>query len=640
MPLTKPLVVWDGDCGFCRLWIERWRHLVGDRADFEPYQSATERFPEIPVERFKSAVQLMLPGDEGYSAAEAVFRLLALVPGWGWMHWLYRHLPGVAAVSEAAYRFIANHRPAFYKLTKLLWGDHFERPSYEATRWLFLRLLALIYLLAFASLHLQLPGLIGSRGMLPASNYLRAIEQAVGAERYLAFPTLAWFASSDAALRAFSLGGVALSLVGIAGVLPVIVFPLLWALYLSLLVVGQDFLAFQWDILLVETGFLAILFAAGRRPSRVVVWLMRLLLFRLMFSSGLVKLASGDSAWHNLTALRFHYETQPIPNVVAWYMHQLPAWFQTFSCVVMFAIELGVPWFLFAPRRLRLWAVWLIALLQVLIMLTGNYAFFNWLALALCIPAADDALWRRMIPQRLRPVLESRPERQPWLAGRIVVGMLAVVIATSGIVHVARIALPLEGLPWLIEQMTAGPARLHLVSGYGLFAVMTTSRPEIIVEGSNDAENWQAYEFKYKPGDLRRAPPFVAPHQPRLDWQMWFAALGDYRANAWFVNLMVRLLEGSPQVLALLEKNPFPEAPPQFIRASRYDYHFTDRVNRRAEGTWWRRKFIGLYFPVASLRRVASAPILESDRASAFRQPPASQPPPLWPAWARTPASP
>jgi hypothetical protein len=382
----------------------------------------------------------------------------------------------------------------------------------------------------------------------------------------------------------------------------VIVFPLLWVLYLSLLVVGQDFLSFQWDILLVEIGFLAMLLAAGRRPSRTVIWLLRLLLFRLMFSSGAVKLASGDSTWRALTALRVHYETQPIPNAVAWYMHQLPPWFQTFSCVVMFAIELVAPWFLFAPRRLRLAAVWLMAFLQMLILLTGNYAFFNWLALALLIPAADDALWGRRIPARLLQKLANRTGRQPWLIGRVTVGVLAVVIATSGLIQVSRIIFPIQGLPWLVEQIAAAPIRLHVVSGYGLFAVMTTSRPEIIVEGSNDGDNWEAYEFKYKPGDLRRPPPFVAPYQPRLDWQMWFAALGDYRANPWFVNLMVRLLEGSPQVLKLLQSNPFPNAAPKFVRASRYEYHFTDRATRRAEGTWWRREFTGLYFPVASLR--------------------------------------
>jgi uncharacterized membrane protein YphA (DoxX/SURF4 family) len=371
-------------------------------------------------------------------------------------------------------------------------------------------------------------------------------------------------------------------------------------------VIGQDFLSFQWDILLLETGFLAIFFAPWqlrgssirREPSRAILWLLRILLFRLMFSSGVVKLTSGDPTWRSLRALDYHYQTQPLPTPLAWLMQQLPHGFQTLSVLVMFGIELAVPFFLFAPRRVRLWAAGLIAFLQALILLTGNYAFFNLLALALCLVCLDDAFLHRFFPRRAPP---ERILREPRLK-RAVVAVLFVVILFAGAEQAAGVLGFWGTLPRAAMQIFGGLGRFYIVNSYGLFAVMTTTRYEIIVEGSNDGQTWLPYEFKYKPGDIKRRPPIVEPHQPRLDWQMWFAALGDYRDNPWFVNFMVRLLEGSPQVLALLAKNPFPGSPPRYIRAELYDYRFTDFAEWRATGAWWRREFVRLYFPVASLR--------------------------------------
>jgi hypothetical protein len=445
---------------------------------------------------------------------------------------------------------------------------------------LFLRLHALVYLAAFLSLAVQITGLVGSRGLLPAARFLEETRREMGAHGYWAFPTLAWLNPSDGFLQFLCWGGAVVALAALVVRRPAMLFAPLWFLWLSLVVVGQDFLSFQWDILLLESGFLAMFLPL--RPQ-VVAWLYRALLFRLMFSSGVVKLTSGDQTWRDLTALQYHYETQPIPNAVAWFVHQVPAWVQTVSCAVMFAVELAVPFLIFGPPRVRRASGVVLIALQALIAATGNYAFFNLLAALLCVPLFYDV-----------PAAEPEPgwKRAASLA-------LAGWILAAGLVQLTS----LFTQPPAGALLVWGPlSRWNIVNSYGLFAVMTTSRPEIVVQGSLDGEIWRDYEFRYKPGDLKRRPPFVAPHQPRLDWQMWFAALGEHRQNLWFTNLMVRLLEGSPEVQALLGKNPFPDRPPRYVRAVRHDYRFTDWGVLRREGGWWRREYTGLYFPPASLR--------------------------------------
>ena len=347
-------------------------------------------------------------------------------------------------------------------------------------------------------------------------------------------------------------------------------------------------------------------------PSLIALWLLRLLLFKLMFSSGCVKLASGDPNWRNLKALTFHYQTQPLPTWIGWYVSQLPLWFQKFSCVMMFGAELGAPFLIFAPRRLRLLGAAAIACLQILILLTGNYTFFNLLTLALCLLLLDDFTWARLIPGNLFPrrgagmpgnvparvedatknaktVLCARNSRLRW--PRFVTIPLAFVVV---LLYLFQVSLTLGLRPAWFYPVAAADLWLspfRTFNGYGLFAVMTTERREIVVEGSDDGVNWLPYEFKYKPGDVTRRPGFVAPFQPRLDWQMWFAALGDYRQNPWFLNFCVRLLQGSPEVSALLETNPFPKHPPQYVRAVFYDYQFTNFTERRTTRAWWKRFF-------------------------------------------------
>jgi len=620
-PPPRPLLVFDGDCNFCALWVRRWQQMTGDGVDYLPAQDPgiAAQFPEIPRPQFDTAVQLIKTDGAVYSGAEAVFRTLANQPNRQWPLRIYEKSRFAANLTEWAYRLVAENRTFFSRLTRWFWGGHVEVPTFYLSRWIFLRALGVIYLIAFISMGTQIDGLIGHHGILPADQFMAAAgrqcdARGIGLERYHLLPTLSWFNASDGFLHFQCAAGSVLAGLLIAGIAPAPCLGLLWLLYLSLATIGRDFLGFQWDNLLLEAGFLAIFLAPLQllpRPSResspprLVLGLLWLLLFKLMFSSGCVKLASGDPSWRNLNALTLHYQTQPLPTWIGWYAQQLPFWFQKASCAAMFGIELGAPLLIFAPRRLRFGGGAAIAFLQILILLTGNYTFFNCLTLALCLLLLDDFMLAGFTPARLRRAFSLNPQpaaRNParhWPRA-ITVPLAMVVLAVSllqmGILLGLR---PVRVLPVAIADLWLSPFRT--VNSYGLFAVMTTERREIILEGSNDRTHWLAYEFKYKPGDVTRRPAFVAPHQPRLDWQMWFAALGDARQNPWFENFCERLLQGSPEVLALLAKNPFPGRPPRYLRAEFYDYRFTNPAERHATGAWWKREFIGEYLPPRSL---------------------------------------
>ena len=595
--LDRPLLVFDGDCSFCKAWIHYWKGLTGDRLLYEPYQEAGSRFPDIRKEQFASAVQLILPNGEVRSGAHAVFSALESVPGNGWMLRLYDHVPGVEAVTEAGYRVVARNRSLGYSLTKLLWGIPVEPPANRLSSWLFLRLLGAIYLIAFASFGVQAAGLIGSGGILPVAQFLPAVRQYLGASAYWSAPTVLWFGSSDAFLKAVWLAGVCLSLAVFLGLNWRWLRVALFVLYLSLVTAGQVFMGYQWDTLLLEAGFLALFLGS----SPLLIWLFRWLLFRLMFLSGAVKLLSGDFSWRNFTALPVHYQTQPLPTPLAWYFYQLPGWFQHFSVGFVFFVELIVPFLIFAPRRVRCLAAGCITFLQLMILLTGNYAFFNVLTIALCIFLLDDELLSRVLPGAIAARISNRDIhlRWPLFHQAVCRAVATLVIFVSGYQLLGTFARANWGPA---ELAVRAVAPFQIVNSYGLFAVMTTSRPEIIVEGSNDSKTWLAYEFEYKPGDLSRRPAWVAPHQPRLDWQMWFAALGDYRSDPWTVQLMVKLLQGSPDVLRLFAKNPFPGSRPRYVRAIVYDYSFTTAAEKRATGDWWRREMKGEYLPALSLK--------------------------------------
>ena len=483
------------------------------------------------------------------------------------------------------------------------WDATSPRPgagTYVLASWLFLRVLGVIYFAAFTSLAGQIRGLAGRDGILPVAEFLNG-RRHWGWARFWRWPSLCWFSSSDTSLLCLCWGGAILAVLLVVGVVPVAVLFLLWLSYLSLFTACRLFLCYQWDILLLETGFLAIFLAPVQilpefpprsAPPAIAVWLLWWLLFRLMFWSGAVKLRSGDRTWRNFTALNFHYESQPLPTPVAWYAQRCPRVFHKWSVGVVLAIELLAPFWIPAPSAWRYAAAWLFILLMVLIELTGNYAFFNWLGIALSLLLFDDKIWLRVF-KYFSHVSEARIMPASSISVCIAAGV-ALVVALLSLDIIGRLfrveisrSKSLSGFFDVLEP-------LRLVNSYGLFAVMTTGRPEIILEGSEDGINWREYEFKWKPGDVRRAPRFVAPHQPRLDWQMWFAALGAPLSNLWLERLRSRLLQGSPAVLSLLKTNPFPQQPPAYVRAVLYHYRFARTAERRATGAWWVRERRGL----------------------------------------------
>jgi len=486
------------------------------------------------------------------------------------------------------------------------------------TAWVFSRCLALIYLVAFWSLAVQILGLVGSHGILPVGDFLDYVSQAAPAKRFLLEPTLCWINHSDAFLLFLCWGGVFLSILLLIGIFPVVTASLLWLFYLSLTVVGQDFLGFQWDNLLLETGLMLIFLVPTLKPSRLVIWLFRILLFKLMFESGMVKLLSQDVNWRNLTALTYHYWTQPLPSPISWYAAQLPLWFQKFSCAVLFIVELFFPFLIFCGRWCRLIAFFGITGLQVLIMLTGNYCFFNLLAIGLCLTLLEDVHLMSFSVKRLEWLLVwlSNPSviarsaegatKQSFIDGRQFYKWVCIFFAAF--ILLMNLCLfanffSRSTLPKPCEDFIEMISSIRSVNNYGLFAVMTTQRDEIVLEGSDDQENWLPYEFPYKPGDVDQAPKWVAPYQPRLDWQMWFAALGSWQDNQWVLALMERILKGDPAVLHLLAHNPFPNHPPKYLRATLWEYHFTNDQTKGPHGPWWRRELLGLYCPTVSLRQ-------------------------------------
>jgi lipase maturation factor 1 len=633
-PPPKPLMIWDGECHFCKRWIERWREITAGKVDYATYQEAAARFPEIPIEQFKRSVVLIEPDGEAFFAAEAVYRSLRYRSSRKWLAWSYDHVPGFAGISEAAYKFIARHRSHGSTFTRLLWGNDVRPPTYFWARRWFLRMLGLAYLIAFVSLWVQIDGLVGSDGVSPVSRFLPAVQQQLGTDAYFLLPTLCWFDSSNAFLHFLCSGGIVLSLLLIFGVAPALSLVALFVFYLSLTIAGQVFLNFQWDVLLLETGFLSIFLAPSRLWPRELMWwagsataataypvsrtglfLLKFLLFKLMLMSGVVKLTSGDDSWgwlnHSfhwsaLTALDYHYWSQPLPTVFAWWADKTPEWFKHFSVAFCLAVEIIVPFFIWAPRRPRLIAAGLIIFLQIVIALTGNYCFFNLLTIALCLLLIDDAAIGRSVEGRARASLASQELRPPnarLITSRLLAYAAIAVIAVTFPINAWLIFSafkPQSRPPGLLANLYEQLEAFRIVNGYGLFRVMTKDRGEIVIEGSTDGIDWKPYEFKWKPGDVKRAPGWCAPHQPRLDWQMWFAALESPEQNPWLVGLIVRLLEGSRDVSGLLARNPFPDKPPQYIRAMFYRYRFTNSEEHRQTGAWWTRQELREYLPTIS----------------------------------------
>ncbi len=476
--------------------------------------------------------------------------------------------------------------------------------SYALSAWLFTRLIALIYCVAFISVAVQARGLWGSRGILPIAGYLEAVEMQTSANRYWQLPSLFWINHTDEVLVGAAWVGAICAALAFLGFAQGWMFLVCFALYLAYVTAGQDFMSFQWDSLLLEVGFLTLFVApwsfkfdlfTAHEPHWSVRVMFGFVIFKLMFLSGVVKILSGDESWRDFSAMGFHYWTQPLPNPLSPFMHALPAWYHRIETAFTFVIELILPFLILFPRT-RVWAGLGFFALSVMIFLTGNYTFFNLLTMVLCIWLIPDS-W-------LEPFIETLPfrlvENPPSVFAHPALSGVMVVLALFSVYWCTRF--------WIGERANASlwpilrnVQAFHISNPYGLFATMTKSRPEIIIEGSRDGAEWKEYDFSYKPGNLYHIPPVVAPHQPRVDWQMWFAALGNFRENIWLQNLMVRIFENSPEVMPFFSVNPFENEPPRFLRARLYKYEFTRPGEILTEGKWWKRELISEYSPV--LRR-------------------------------------
>ncbi|MFL5560164.1 MAG: lipase maturation factor family protein [Gemmatimonadaceae bacterium] len=472
-------------------------------------------------------------------------------------------------------------------------------------RWIFLRALGLIFFSAFYSLAFQIRGLIGERGILPADDYLHELAQAIpGAIRFWYAPTLFWLGASDHALMAVVGIGLVASVMLVVNIAPRASVATCTLLFLSCIGALQDFSSYQSDGMLLEAGFISMFFAPrGLRPrlgaidppTRVSRFLLQWEWFRIYFESGVVKLASGDVHWRHLTAMDKYYENGPLPAWPGWYVQQMPHLYHAATALLTLIVELVLVWALFAPRRWRLALFGVVTALQVGIIATANYAFLNYLVLVLGVLLLDDAAIGRVLPARWRAWASELPNGDDpppgWRRARAIAG--GVMLAW---LFVATLS-PLFGMTGLgaldVPARTLEPFRV--ANEYGLFANMTEARFEIEFQGTRDGRSWRSYRFRYKPQDPRERPGVYAPYQPRFEWNLWFASLGEWRASPWVVLTQERLLENSPAVLALFRENPFPDGPPTAVRTVLWRYWFTDLATKRATGAWWNRELLGPY---------------------------------------------
>jgi hypothetical protein len=512
-------------------------------------------------------------------------------------------------------------------------------------RWIFLRALAAIYFSAFYSLLFQINGLIGPDGVLPAQKYLIAIAGSLGASRYWYAPSLFWISASSAMLLAVTWVGLIASVVAFLNLWPRLSFSVCFVCFLSFVGASNVFSSYQSDGMLLEAGFIALFFAprgllpgwgADNPPSRASLFLLQWEWFRIYFESGMVKLLSGDPEWRNFTAMDEYYQNGPLPTWVGWYVEHLPHWFHAATVVGTLVLELGLVFMLFLPRRVRLICFLIVTPWEIGVILTANYTFLNYLVLSLGFLLLGDKFLSRFIPEHFAPheperISENAPvEEQPLSI--LAIGEVDVAsadlepqqsIRTQHIwrerLHwhwnALRLAITVVMLTWIAYDTTAEMIGLPLgrvplptapitmlepfriANQYGLFAVMTRGRYEIEFQGSDDGSNWTAYPFRYKPQALNEAPRIYAPYQPRFDWNLWFASLGDWQQNQMVPLTEERLLVSSPAVLSLFRGNPFPAMPPRYVRAVLWQYWFTSAEEKRRTGNWWRRELLGLYAP-------------------------------------------
>ena len=514
-------------------------------------------------------------------------------------------------------------------------------------RWIVLRALGLIYFSAFFVLLFQIRGLIGPEGILPASRYLAEVKASFGVlGRYWFAPSLFWISAGSRAMITVTWIGIVASVAAFLNLWPRLTFFLCWVCFLSFVCAAQIFSGYQSDGMLLEAGFIALFFAPGgllpgwgaqSLPSRASLFLLQWEWFRIYFESGIVKLLSGDPEWRHLTAMDEYYQNGPLPTWIGWYVQHFPHWFQVATAGATLVMELGLVFMLFFPRRVRIVCFFIVTPWEIGVILTGNYAFLNYLVVTLGFLLLDDRSLRWLVPRCWRPaehVASPEPEfkeeaplsilavhesktaephseivqaarERATRRGRTARHLRAISLAVCALLLIwvaydtaaELIAMPFGGIGPVFGRPVQALDPFRIANQYGLFAVMTRGRYEIEFQGSNDDNNWTPYPFQYKPQALNEPPGIYAPYQPRFDWNLWFASLGDWQQNEMVPVTEERLLVGDPAVLSLFASNPFPRLPPRYVRAVLWQYWFTGLAEKRQTGNWWRRSFIGLYAP-------------------------------------------
>ncbi|MFL5614924.1 MAG: lipase maturation factor family protein [Gemmatimonadaceae bacterium] len=466
--------------------------------------------------------------------------------------------------------------------------------TYLWPRWLFMRGLGLIFFSAFYSLAFQIHGLIGERGILPAGEYLANVRRFFGTAAGVWYaPTVLWFGAGDRGLTVVIAAGIIASLLLTFNIWPRLTTPLCTILFLSCIGALQDFSSYQSDGMLLEAGFIACWFAprgvrpglcAGDPPSRFSLFMLRWEWFRIYLESGIVKLASGDPHWRNLTAMDEYYQNAPLPTWLGWYVQHFPHWYHAGTVIITLVVELLLVWMVWLSRPFRLVCFLIVTALQIGIIATANYAFLNYFVLLGGVLLLDDQVLARVRLHVSKTVPVFVRQRPLWARHTEAV-VLGVLLYSS--VFAFFPSAPVLG--WPVRAL----APFRIANAYGLFAVMTEARYEIEFQGSRDGTTWMPYPFRYKPQDLNEHPGIYAPYQPRFDWNLWFASLGPWQESPWVVNAQMRLVQGSPSVLKLFRSDPFKGTPPALVRTVIYQYWFTDMATKRKTGAWWRRELIG-----------------------------------------------
>jgi Lipase maturation factor len=517
------------------------------------------------------------------------------------------------------------------------------------SRWIFLRALGAIYFSAFFSLVFQIRGLIGPQGILPASEYLKSVAEQVGHARYWYVPSVLWLSSGSLMLTGLCWVGMVAAVLLVFNIWPRATLAICFVCFLSFVSAAGEFSGYQSDGMLLEAGFLSLFLAPSglrpgfgekRPPVRAAMYLLLWEWFRIYFESGVGKIAGGDPEWRNFTAMDGYYQNGPLPTWIGWYVQHLPHWFHAGATFFTLALELVLIWAAFLPRPFRIVLFFIVTPWQIGIILTANYAFLNYLVLILAFLLLDDRFLLRFFPVKwqqpllarsITPPLESVPlsddqlsiltppsnpspaepsarKSPPWnLWQKNGLWFTPLRIAITSVLLVWIFYATTAQTVWMITAapLPTSPVALletfRIANRYGLFERMTRGRYEIEFQGSNDGQTWIAYPFRHKPQDLDRPPRIYAPYQPRFDWNLWFASLGEWRDNPLVLRTEWRLLSSDLDVLALFAANPFPQGPPRQVRAVLWQYWFTSMAEKRDHGLWWRRELLGLYAPAIQL---------------------------------------